>query len=77
MTGTINRLTLQYEKIHGHRPNLLYLNTKKLEELKKQLLESNLDIISQLIGMEIIIVENLKEPYVSWAQINWKHQSIA
>jgi len=77
MISTINRLTREFEKKHGYRPNLLYLNAEKLELLKEQFSEPQIDIISQLIGMEIIIVNDLKESYVSWAQISWKHTSIA
>ena len=77
MISTINRLTQQYEKKQDCRPNLLYLNTQQLELLKEQLCEKKVDVISQLIGMEIIIVQNIQEPYVSWAQISWKHKSIA
>lgn len=77
MISTINRLTREFEAKHGYRPNLLYVNAEKLELLKEQFSEPQIDIISQLIGMEIIIVKDLKECYVSWAQISWKHTSIA
>ncbi|MFK5984747.1 MAG: hypothetical protein QM479_04905 [Pseudomonadota bacterium] len=77
MISTINRLTVQYEKKHKHRPNLLYINNKQLELLIEQFCETKIDVISQLIGMEIIIVQDLQQSYVSWAQISWKHNSIA
>ena len=77
MISTINRLTQHYETKHGHRPNLLYVNIQQLETLQGQLCEANIDVISQLIGMEIIIVKDIQESYVSWAQMSWKHKSIA
>jgi hypothetical protein len=77
MISTINRLTQHYETKHGHRPNLLYVNTQQLETLQAQFCEESIDVISQLIGMEIIIVQETQEPYVSWAQISWKHKAIA
>ena len=77
MISTINQLTQKYEQKHGYRPNLLYLNSALLQKLKEQFCEPDIDVISQLIGMEIIIVQDLKQPYVSWAQISWKHTSIA
>jgi len=77
MISTINRLTQQYEQKKGFRPNLLYLNAEQLELLKEQFCEPKIDVISQLIAMEIIIVQDLQQPYVSWAQISWKHSSIA
>ena len=77
MISTINRLSKAFEDSKGYRPNLLYVNSIQLNLLKKQFREPNIDIISQLIGMEIIIVDSAEEAYVSWAQINWKHRSIA
>ncbi len=77
MLSTINQLSQKYEKKHGCRPNLLYLNAESLKTLQEQLCEPHLNTISQLLGMEIILVQDLKEPYVSWAQISWKHKSIA
>ncbi len=77
MISTINRLTSHYEQKHGYRPNLLYVNSSQLEILKEQFSEPNISIISQLIGMEIIIVESAVDAYVSWAQISWKHTAIA
>lgn len=77
MISTINRLTQKYEQKHGYRPNLLYVNSQQLELLNEQFCESKIDVISQLIGMEIIIVQDLQQSYVSWAQISWKHRSIA
>lgn len=77
MISTINNLTQRFEDKKGFRPNLLYINASQLDLLKKQFKEPNIEVISQLIGMEIIIVESCKEAYVSWAQITWKHRSIA
>jgi hypothetical protein len=77
MISTINRLSQQYEQKKGFRPNLLYINTQQLELLKEQFCEPKIDVISQLIGMEIIIVQDLQQAYVSWAQVSWKHRSIA
>lgn len=77
MLSKINRLVREFEKAHGFRPNLLYLNTNDLSLLQLQLSEDKLNILSQLIGMEIIIIKNGHIPYVSWAQIPWRHARIA
>jgi len=77
MIATINKLSQQYEQKQGHRANLLYINNEQLELLKEQFCEKKVDAISQMIGMEIILVQDLKQAYVSWAQISWKHNSIA
>ncbi len=81
MLSKINRMIDNFEQKNGFRPNLLYLNTSQLELLQEQLSEYDIAILSQLIGMEIVIVENKGEstlrPYVSWAQIHWKHSKTA
>jgi len=77
MLSKINRLINTYEQKHGFRPNLLYFNTAQLELLKEQLSETDIEILAQLIGMDIVIVESNSKPHVSWAQITWKHSKIA
>lgn len=77
MLSAINRLTNDFEAKHGFRPNLLYLNTSQLQLLNEQLSESDIEILTQLIGMDIVIVETTLEPHVSWAQIPWKHSKTA
>lgn len=77
MLSKVNQLIINYEQKYGFRPNLLYVNTAQLELLKKQLSEPELEILTQLIGMDIVIVESSLKPQVSWAQIAWKHSKIA
>ncbi len=77
MLSKINQLTIKYEKKHGFRPNLLYLNTAQLELLKEQLSEPDIEILAQLIGMDIVITETMRKARVSWAQISWKHSKTA
>ncbi len=77
MLSKVNQLTISYEQAHGFRPNLLYVNTAQLELLKEQLSEPDIEILAQLIGMDIVIVETSLKPRVSWAQIPWKHSKTA
>ena len=77
MLSKINRLIDGFEQKKGFRPNLLYLNTAQLELLQEQLSEHNIAILSQLIGMDVVIVEGNHNPHVSWAQIHWKHSKTA
>ena len=77
MLSKINQLTIKYEKKHGFRANLLYLNTAQLELLKEQLSEPDIEILAQLIGMDIVITETMRKARVSWAQIPWKHSKTA
>ena len=77
MLSVLNQLTTRFEQKKGFRPNLLFINTEQLEQLKEQLSEADIEILSQLIGMDIVIEENTSEPHVSWAQISWKHSQTA
>jgi hypothetical protein len=77
MLSKINRLTVKYEHEHGFRPNLLFVNSAQLELLQEQLSEPDIEILAQLIGMGIVIVEATAKPYVSWAQIPWRHSKTA
>lgn len=77
MLSVLNQLTTCFEQKKGFKPNLLYINTQQLEQLEDQLSEADIEILSQLIGMEIVIVENTLAAHVSWAQIPWKHSKTA
>lgn len=77
MLSVLNQLTTRFEQKKGFKPNLLFVNTEQLEQLKEQLSEADIEILSQLIGMDIVIEENTSEPHVSWAQISWKHSQTA
>lgn len=77
MLSAINQLTDSFEQQHGFRPNLLYVNTAQLQLLKEQLSEPDIEILVQLIGMDIVIVETTVQAHVSWAQIPWKHSKTA
>ncbi len=77
MLSVLNQLTAYFEQKKGFKPNLLYINTQQLEQLEDQLSEADIEILSQLIGMEIVIVENTSAAHVSWAQIPWKHSKTA
>ena len=77
MLSTINQLTAKFEQKNAFRANLLYLNSAQLELLKVQLSEHDIEIISQLIGMDIVLLKGNSKAYVSWAAIPWKHSKLA
>ena len=77
MLSILNQLTSQFEQKNGYRANLLFINTIQLEQLKEQLSEDDIEILSQLIGMDIVIEESKSNAHVFWAQISWKHSKIA
>lgn len=70
MLGFIVRLVNSFEKEHGFRPNLLYLNRTHSEHLKNAFDETfSFSQITQMLQMEIIIEPEAMHPRVSWTQV--------
>ena len=70
MLGFIVRLVNSFEKEHGFRPNLLYLNRTHSEHLKNAFDETfSFSQITQMLQMEIIIEPEAMHPRVAWAQV--------
>jgi hypothetical protein len=69
MLGFIYRLTRQFELEHGIRPNLLYLNHFHAEHLKSAFDEDySMAQIRDVLGMEVIIENDIVHPRMAWAQ---------
>jgi len=70
MLSFIYRLIHHFEKEHGIHPNLLYLNQAHMQALREQLRSSTLlDEIVTLLGMEIIISQEIVHPHVVWTPL--------
>lgn len=77
MLSFIYRLIHDFEKEHGIRPNLLYVNPIHLQVLKNQLdAESQLDDIVELLGMEIMVTSEVIHPHVVWTHLPWQREAI-
>jgi len=73
MLNYVYQVVSQFETEHGYSPNLIYLNYTHLECLKQEMADPHdLDGIVQLLGMEIIIHQDVVHPMVSWANAPWK-----
>ena len=70
MLSFINRLVRDFELEHGIHPNLLYLNRFHVEHLKTSF-ETNYSMpqILDLLGMELIIENDITQPHVAWTQM--------
>lgn len=69
MLSFVYRLMRDFEKEHGIRPNLLYLNPVHMHFLREQMRSNQpLDEIVRLLGMEIIITREALHPHVAWTQ---------
>ncbi|MDY6981232.1 MAG: hypothetical protein SV201_15275 [Pseudomonadota bacterium] len=73
MLSFIYRLANDFEQEQGFRPNVLYMNNQHFDHLKDDLAEiPNLDIINQLLGMEIVLDDELVHPHVYWTPVDWR-----
>ena len=70
MLSFINRLVGEFELQHGIHPNLLYLNRFHAEHLKASFDEDyTMQQIINVLGMELIIEDEITQPHVAWTQI--------
>jgi len=70
MLAFIYRLIRQFELEHGIRPNLLYVNRFHAENLKSSFDQSYcLSKVMEVLGMELIIENDLMHPHVAWTQV--------
>lgn len=77
MLSFIYRLARDFEKEHGVPPNLLYLNSTHLQFLREQLSdERQMDNIVKLLGMEIMVSDEVVHPHVVWTQLAWHRQAM-
>ena len=69
MLSFINRLVRDFELEHGIHPNLLYLNRFHAEHLKTSFnSEYSMSQILGILGMELIIENDITQPHVAWTQ---------
>jgi hypothetical protein len=70
MLSFIHRLVREFELEHGIHPNLLYLNRFHVEHLKSAFdAEYSMVQILDLLGMELIIENDITQPHVAWTQM--------
>jgi len=73
MLSFIYRLARQYEREHGHPPNLLHLHPAHFAMLQTALAEiPDLGALRRFLGMEIVIDGDLVHPRVSWSAVDWR-----
>ena len=70
MLGFIVRLISSFEKEHGFRPNLLYINRAHSQHLKDAFDERfSFSQISEMLQMEILVESEATHPHVAWTQV--------
>lgn len=69
MLGYIYRLVVGFEREHGMRPNLLYINPTHLQHLKSSFDERfSIGDIMDMLKLEVIIDSASVHPHVCWTQ---------
>lgn len=73
MLSFIYTIASEFEREYGFSPNLMYMNYTHLVCLKQQLDDpTDLESVVKLLGMEIILHQDVVHPAVSWADMPWK-----
>ena len=73
MLSRIYKVSQQFEKEHGYSPNTLCMNYAHLECLKQQLDNPNdFEAVTSLLGMELMISQDMVYPSVAWFSEPWK-----
>ena len=67
MLSYLYRLATAFERTHGHRPNLVYLNRLHYRMLQQNLAGlNNEEEIAHLLKMDIVISPDTCHPDVAW-----------
>jgi hypothetical protein len=73
MLSFLYHMANAFEREHGFRPNLLYLNPNHFQQLKSELSGiKDLDALTQLLGMELVVDSELTQPHVACSSIDWQ-----
>jgi len=77
MLSFLYRMVNTFEREHGFRPNVLYLNNQHFLQLKSQLSNiKDLDALNHFLGMEIVLDAEITQPHVAWSNIEG-HAAVA
>jgi len=70
MLSFIIRLAEEFQREHGMRPNLLYMNERHVAHLRDGFDERyDLSAIMNMLEMDILIDEGVVHPRVAWAPV--------
>ena len=69
MLSFVYRLCREFEREHGFRPNVLFINSAHLERLRGDFDNpDDLTAIRRLLGLEILLRRDSVHPQVGWIQ---------
>ncbi len=73
MLSFIYRLFTEFRKEHGIAPNLLYLSPLQMRSLRNQLEAMRVEDLHRLLGMELVISDEVSHPHVAWCEAARRH----
>jgi hypothetical protein len=77
MLSFLYKLATDFEREHGHRPNLLYISPLHFQFLRHDLASiQELGELVRFLGMEIVIEPEACHPHLSFTRGMW-HEAIA
>ena len=73
MLSFVYRLARTFEKEHGYRPNLLYVNYSHYLALQADLPnDAEQGTLARRLGMEIVLTDEAVHPHVAWNRTAWR-----
>ncbi len=76
MLSYVYRLVAEFRENHGYAPNLLYVNEDHLNRLLSELDDAlGVDHIMQLLGMDLVINNEISHPHLAWVDKRWKSRA--
>jgi hypothetical protein len=77
MLSFLYKLATDFEREHGHRPNLLYISPQHFQSLRYDLASiKGLGELVRFLGMEIVLEPEASHPHLSYSRAMW-HEAIA
>lgn len=74
MLSVIVSLMEQYQRCHGNRPNLLYMNETHYEYLREEMpgAKDHREVVA-LLGIDIALTDDAARPHVATAAFGQEH----
>lgn len=76
MLSYIYSIVGDFERRHGHIPNLLYISPEHLQRLRRSFAgHEDMEDLVRLLGMHIVITRDVTHPRVAWSENSWVQRS--
>lgn len=73
MLSYLVKLASEFEREHGQRANILYLNHAHFRTLRQELAGiPGLGELVRFLGMEVVIEPGITYPHLRYSQVEWQ-----